>query len=434
MTSIGTYAFSGCSSLTSVTIPNSVTSIGDYTFSFCRSLTSVTIPNSVTSIGQEAFCNCSGLTSITIPNSVTSIGVGAFASCSSLTSITIPGSVTSIGYGAFQDCSGLTSITIPNSVTSIGDYAFYGCYGLTSVTIPNSVTSIGDYAFYQCSGLTSVIIGNSVTSIGQSAFEYCYYLTSITIPNGVTSIGSHAFYQCLLTSIVLKIVDPFDFDIDVFEDIDKYTECVLIVPKGTRDAYIAAGWTEEVFKGGIIEDGLEVTISSAGFATFYDKYGDVIIPEGVTAYTATVRNGSVVLTEIKDGKIPVKTPVVLKGAPDTYEFSYTTGAEAVGDNHLRVSTGSLTADGTQYALTKKSGVVGFNKIKVGTAIPEGKVYLQAPSAGIKEFFAFEEDDATDIQNLNDNANLNETIYNLAGQRINKMQRGINIVNGKKILF
>ena len=104
-----------------------VTSIGEYAFSQCSGLTSVTIPNSVTSIGASAFSGCSGLTSVTIPNSVTSIGGEAFYNCSGLTSVTIPNSVTSIGDGAFSNCSGLTSVTIPNSVTSIGSSAFDGC-------------------------------------------------------------------------------------------------------------------------------------------------------------------------------------------------------------------------------------------------------------------------------------------------------------------
>ena len=131
--------------------------LGEEAFYDCDSLTSVTIPNSVTSIGESAFSGCSGLTSVTIPNSVTSIGESAFYSCDGLKSVTIGNSVTSIGESAFYSCDSLTSITIPNSVTSIGERAFEGCRGLTSVTIPNSVTSIGDWAFGGCSGLTSVI-------------------------------------------------------------------------------------------------------------------------------------------------------------------------------------------------------------------------------------------------------------------------------------
>ena len=204
VTSIGGYAFYGCSSLTSVTIPNSVTSIGGYAFSYCSSLTSVTIPNSVTSIGDGAFADCSSLTSVTIPNSVTSIGNEAFRSCSSLTSVTIPNSVTSIGWGAFQYCSSLTSVTIPNSVTSIRNYTFNGCSSLTSVTIPNSVTSIGDHTFSGCSSLTSIDIPNSVTSIGSNAFEGCSSLTSVTIPNSVTSIRNYTFNGCSsLTSVTI---------------------------------------------------------------------------------------------------------------------------------------------------------------------------------------------------------------------------------------
>ena len=179
VTSIGSYAFHGCTSLTSVTIPNSVTSIGSDAFSACRSLTSVTIPNSVTSIGSDAFNNCTGLTSIEIPNSVTSIGGGAFSGCTGLTSVTIPNSVTSIGSHAFNGCTGLTSVTIPNSVTSIEDNAFSGCTGLTSVNIPSSVTKIEWYAFSGCTGLTSVTIPNSVTSIGMEAFSGCTSLTSV---------------------------------------------------------------------------------------------------------------------------------------------------------------------------------------------------------------------------------------------------------------
>ena len=238
VTSIGSWAFWKCTSLTSVTIPDSVTSIGNFTFHSCSDLTSVTIGNSILNIMAGAFFRCSSLTSVTIPDSVTNIDIGAFVGCSSLTSIevgknnaeyssedgvlfsknktelirfpagknghyTIPDNVTSIADTAFYDCSRLASMTIPNSVTSIEDWTFFRCSSLKSVTIPDNVTSIGDYAFAGC-GLRNVTIGNSVTSIDSYAFLGCSSLTSVTIPDSVTSIREGAFGRCSsLTSVTI---------------------------------------------------------------------------------------------------------------------------------------------------------------------------------------------------------------------------------------
>ena len=260
-----------------VVIPDSVTSVGDFAFSCCSRLTSITVGNSVTSIGNCAFQNCSNLqdiyitdiaawcnisglihlmrygssnkrlyinnelaTSITIPNGATVIPGYAFKGCSSLTSITIPDSVTSIGDYAFSNCKKLTTITIPNGITIIGSWAFSGCIGLKSVTIGNSVTSIGNNAFDGCklqdiyitdigawcniSGLihlmgygssnkrlyinnelaTSITIPNGATVIPGYAFKGCSSLTSITIPDSVMSIRDYAFSNCKkLTTITI---------------------------------------------------------------------------------------------------------------------------------------------------------------------------------------------------------------------------------------
>ena len=130
-------------------------------------------------IPVEAFYDCTSLTSITIPDSVTTIEEWALGHCDSLTSITIPDSVTTIGEGVFAFCDSLTSITIPDNVTTIGECAFYYCYSLTSVTIPDSVTTIGVAAFDSCSSLTSITIPDSVSTIEAYAFSNCSSLTSV---------------------------------------------------------------------------------------------------------------------------------------------------------------------------------------------------------------------------------------------------------------
>ena len=233
-------AFAYCTSLTSVTIPNSVTDIGGDAFFGCTSLTDITIPHSVTSIGSASFGRCESLTKINVasenPNyvsvsgvlynkdktliicypagkkdktyniidGVTSIDEGTFGGCESLTNITIPDSVTSIGHSAFNGCTNLTYMIIPDSVTSIGYWVFMGCTNLKRITIPGSLSSIGRMDFYYCTSLTSITIPNGVTSIGESAFGGCTSLTSITIPNSVTEIGWNAFDGCTsLTSITI---------------------------------------------------------------------------------------------------------------------------------------------------------------------------------------------------------------------------------------
>ena len=141
----------------------------------------------VTSIGNSAFSSCSGLTSVTIPDGVTSIGNSAFSYCSGLTSVTIPDSVTSIGNGAFSWCSDLTSVTIPDSVTTIGEYAFFYCTDLTSITIPGSVTSIGNRAFGKCTSLSSITFaGINPPSFGPTAFDHYNNLQTISLSADMT--------------------------------------------------------------------------------------------------------------------------------------------------------------------------------------------------------------------------------------------------------
>ena len=230
-----------------IIIGNRVTTIGQTAFSGCSSLTSVTIPNSVTTIGGYAFSGCTSLTSVTIPNSVTTIGEAAFSNCSSLTSVTIPNSVTTIGGWAFSICSSLTSVTIPNSVTTIGDNAFMGCSSLTSVTIPNSVTTIGSEAFSDCTNLQKVNIGNSVKTIGEFAFNKC---------TNITQISSEAVVPPTCESGVFFYVNT--------------SKCKLIVPKNSLDAYKQAyQWEDFSLIEGSTTGITNTVYNKAGLADVY---------------------------------------------------------------------------------------------------------------------------------------------------------------------
>ena len=149
----------------------SVVAIGSNAFSGCSGLTGLAIPNSVTTIGSSACSQCTGLLSVSIPSSVATIGDNAFMGCNQLLSISLPNAVTMVGVGTFQGCSALTSVTLGQMVTTIGNVAFEGCSSLTSLHIPDAVTMVGNWAFCNCTSLDSLYIGKSVTYILQNTFS-----------------------------------------------------------------------------------------------------------------------------------------------------------------------------------------------------------------------------------------------------------------------
>ena len=231
VTGIGSYAFYGCSNLTSVTVSSGVTSFGQCAFADCSSLSTVTIPDSLEKIGYMAFDGCTGLTEFSVapgnthyssqnglllnvdktelllcpsgmkdhfevPGGITRIESYAFYGCGNLTSVTITSNVKSIGMYAFYKCNRLTSVSISDSVTSIDSYVFGKCESLTSVTIPGSIATISSNAFENCTALRSVTIQDGVKEIGYMAFTRCSNLNSITIPKSVTKIDTAVFYEC----------------------------------------------------------------------------------------------------------------------------------------------------------------------------------------------------------------------------------------------
>ena len=201
---IGRQAFRSCN-LSTITIPASVTEMSTEVFSYCRSLSEVIFQPGTTRIWDYEFCGCSSLTEITIPETVTTIGSSAFRS-TGLTSVVIPNGVTNLGSGAFSSCKNLNSVTLPATLTEVPDSLFSDCSNLTDVTMPNGITAIGSYAFSNCTSLSKINLPDSVTEIKSSAFSMTKSLTSVQFPAGLQTIGDNAFDYSAITSVTLENV------------------------------------------------------------------------------------------------------------------------------------------------------------------------------------------------------------------------------------
>lgn len=196
---IGSSAFSNCTSLTEVTFTgkSQITSIGDYAFQGCSNLKSINLPEGITEIGQSAFYNCTSLESVTLPSTLKTIGSRAFELCTSLDGVNLPAGLETIGSFAFNQCTRLTSITIPASVNVVGQNAFQFCYNMASITIVDSEDNqnrvIEAWAFNRCNKITSITIPSSITRVESNAFTDCGELQEIVIADGVDEIQTKAF-------------------------------------------------------------------------------------------------------------------------------------------------------------------------------------------------------------------------------------------------
>lgn len=406
VTSVGNQAFYQCTSLTSVTIPNSVTNIGDWAFFYCTSLTNVALPGSITSIGSDAFDQCTSLTSLAIPNSVTNIGFGAFAGCTRLTSMTIPNSITTIPDAMCESCYGLTSVMIPTSVTRIGASAFAGCYRLTGMTVSGSVTSIGIFAFSGCTSLsaitvdalnpayssvdgvlfnksqttliqfpggrsgtytipnsvtnidnafrfcpyvTSLTLPNSVTSIGDWTFQECMAMTNVTIPNSVTTIGSYAFERCTSLSSVAIPNSVTTIGANAFDDCTSLTSVALpssITNLGSSVFRFCAGLSA------ITVDASNPTYSSLDGVLFNKTRTSLIECPGAKAGSYTIPNS---VTSIADDAFDSCARLTSVTIPNRvarvgdYTFYYCTGLTSVYFKGNAPSLGGFVFDGDNNA-------------------------------------------------------------------------------------
>ena len=366
------------------------------------------------------FSGCTGLTSIKIPSSITSIDDRTFEGCIGLTSIKIPNSVTRIEDYAFYGCTGLTSIEIPNSVAFIERYVFSGCTGLTSIEIPWSVTSIEDYAFSGCTGLTSIEIPSSVTSIGENAFGNCDGLADIHwTPNAATEAASPlAPSTCVL----------YLFKNDG-ENAEKVEQLATLFDGQFKAIYVIEGTLELTAYFSDEPD------DDYYYCTYYDHDFSLMITDGeAQAFSATYDNSSLTLHTVKDELVYADYPVIFRSTEphvSLYIVSNVSGTNTA-DNDLQGTVEEMTVKRSDNIYVLYNG--GFH-LTEGT-IPAHKAYLDlADEMSVPERLSFAEDGATSINDTNDaDDDADGTWYSVNGQRVEKPTKGVFIKNGKKYLF
>ena len=415
ISTIGAYAFAEYKGLKSVVIGNDVTSIAEGAFQGCRDLKDVTIGSSVTSVGQYAFRNCTGMQNLVVGNSVNSIGSQTFENCGNLRSIVVVKGNSK--YDSRDNCNalivtatnkllvGCRNTIIPGTVKTIADLAFSYCKGLAYVNIPNSVTSIttngsSDSSFrgsdlkeieFHCSKLGSWLFN------GQTSLE------KVVLGSEVTSIEDRAFYGCTnMQTVVSYIQEPFAFGYSAFYFNNTYNTCKLIVPAGTRDAYIAKGWTESVFKGGVVEADAnsfvvaDQTVNRGATVTIPIELNNVTpvtafqfevnLPEGITWSRCT-------LTDRKDDHIisakkqATGNYMVTAISLSDESFSGTSGAIAklelkvdgqqiAGLYRLNIKNIGLTAeDGSELHPLDVSNTLAINDFTLGDTNGDGNVTI-----------------------------------------------------------
>ena len=334
--SVGYRAFHDCDGLESLTFHGE--SIGASAFTGCTSLKTLSLGEHIKRIGDSAFFNCSALKNVTIPESVTSIGPWAFA-FSGLESLTINGAIDTIEHEAFFKCKNLKTLKLGEHIKTIGDHAFAEC-GLTSVTIPDSVTSIYSCAFLECTSLTTLSLGENIETIYENAFNGCSALTNVTIPKKVTTIYSDTFKKCsILESITLPAGLTYFYD----ELIDCPDDCVIYYNNDRAAANRLLNNPDNTALNNAVQKGhkllclCHVTFDAKGGKTDYDK-----VPVYETEKITDTKANELTANDLNAINAPTRAG---------YKFTgwYTTADGKPEDSKFDVDKTEITKDITLYA-------------------------------------------------------------------------------------
>jgi hypothetical protein len=490
ITHVGDWAFQGCTALNSVTIGENVTSIGNGSFDNCTNdgFTVLTIPNSVQTIGIDAFSN-NHLKYVCFGSGLTSIGMEAFMVCQDLEAIGVYASTPpTLGMEAFMACNALASIYVPSA--KITDYttasgwsnyaamikspsgecgtdATWSFEMATGALTIEGTGVIDDFSGWDSTqdndsrafnpfnaewypyGIKNVVIGEGITEIPASAFYMEIGITDVKLPSTLTTIGIDAFGECEnIETITSNATTPPTLADAGNEDYVFYvpnedwsaalpipTVSAIYVPTASVNAYKAAdGWSAYAAK---INAKFFTAVGDYQWATFFDDSKAYEVDANTTIYKASLSGTTLTLTEVGGNQIiSAGNAVVLRStsAPVLTETATASTADFSG-NELHGSASPIASDGTLYALSYKSGTLGFFKVKSGTSIPAGKAYLSTADAA-REYFEFTYgDDATSIESV---ASSHQTIangqyYDMQGRKVFKPTKGLYIVNGKKVI-
>ena len=445
--SIDKRSFKDCTDITSVTIPTGITSIGDYAFQSCTGLTSVTIPGSVTDIGQYVFRDCTGLTSATISEGITNLNRYLFFGCTGLTKITLPEGVTSTGVGTFMNCSKLNDVTFPSTLQTIENYAFSGCR-LSEISIPEGVTSILYRAFYDCEHLWLIFLPSTLNIIEGGVFDKCNNVSQVyarmeTPPE----ITENTFSNRTNSSLKVPFLSEDAYkETNYWKEFKSFTTYSIIVDdiaynpnRATHTASVAK--KEPVYTGSvnippsIVIQGVtyDVTgINSTAFWTGYDLTS-VNIPNSVTSIgiSAFQYCSNLISVNIPSGVTTIERETFRECSSLPF-IELPSGITSIGKEAFRNCTG-LREIRCNAAEPPEVCDDTFRDIDVS------KILLIVPDDAYEKYKAHEVwgqfwiETPTGIVSPLGETEEGAGIYNLAGQRLDKMQKGINIIGGRKVL-
>ncbi len=295
VTTIGDYAFAGCSAINTINWGSNIENLGVSAFSGCSSLLEVVLPDSTTILGSGVFANCTAISSVVLPDNIVAISDSAFSGCSALSTFVAPSNVVTVGKEVFKNCKALGNFELPATLEAIGDSAFEGCKAMTSVTLPASVTSLGKSAFKSCSAIVSVELSDAMTEIMESTFSGCSSLATIAIPAPIATIGASAFENCSALSAVTYSTEA---QLNIIGS-KAFKGCVKLQSVNIPDSVITIA--ESAFNGcvGIMEigfgEGSQLATIDKGACAGCTNLRYIIMPDTMTRLGASAFAGCTTL-------------------------------------------------------------------------------------------------------------------------------------------